>query len=101
MLHWSTSSCCSAFERPLRSPPVALFTSAITEGQMELSLLALQILFLGRRCLDFTFNRQKPAVQYVHLRDFTNRIVYAGWVNNWASSSGDNGQDTKPWRWVP
>jgi len=35
---------------------------------------------------DFTFNSQKAAVEYVHLRDFANRIVYAGWVNTFSET---------------
>jgi hypothetical protein len=35
---------------------------------------------------DFTFNSQKAAVEYVHFRDFTNRIVYSGWVNTFSET---------------
>ncbi len=35
---------------------------------------------------DFTFNSQIPAVEYVHLRDFANKIVYAGWVNTFSET---------------
>jgi len=30
---------------------------------------------------DFAFNSSDPASEYVHVRDFDNKIVYAGWVN--------------------
>ncbi len=30
---------------------------------------------------DFVFNSSDPASEYVHVRDFHNKIVYAGWVN--------------------
>jgi hypothetical protein len=30
---------------------------------------------------DFVFNSSDPASEYVHVRDFSNKIVYAGWVN--------------------
>jgi hypothetical protein len=30
---------------------------------------------------DFTFNSRSPAVEYVHLRDFEQKVVYAGYVN--------------------
>ncbi len=29
---------------------------------------------------DYTFNSKKPGLDYIHLRDFENQIVYAGWV---------------------
>jgi hypothetical protein len=29
---------------------------------------------------DYTFSSRSPEVEYVHVRDFTNRIVYTGWV---------------------
>jgi hypothetical protein len=35
---------------------------------------------------DFTFNSSDPAVEYVHVRDFENRIVYAGWVSTFSES---------------
>ncbi|HEX4111684.1 MAG TPA: DUF6338 family protein [Stellaceae bacterium] len=35
---------------------------------------------------DFTFNSAIAAVEYVHFRDFTNKIVYAGWVNEFSES---------------
>jgi hypothetical protein len=35
---------------------------------------------------DFTFNSQKAAVEYVHLRDFEKQIVYAGWVNTFSET---------------
>jgi hypothetical protein len=35
---------------------------------------------------DFTFNSQKAAVEYVHFRDFANRLVYAGWVNTFSET---------------
>jgi hypothetical protein len=30
---------------------------------------------------DFVFNSNDAAAEYVHVRDFENKIVYAGWVN--------------------
>lgn len=35
---------------------------------------------------DFTFNSPIAAVEYVHPRDFTNKIVYAGWVREFSES---------------
>ena len=35
---------------------------------------------------DFTFNSQKAVVEYVHLRDFENKIVYAGWVDTFSET---------------
>jgi hypothetical protein len=35
---------------------------------------------------DFTFNSPIAAVEYVHFRDFTNKIVYAGWVREFSES---------------
>ena len=35
---------------------------------------------------DFTFNSSVAAVEYVHFRDFTNRIVYAGWVKEFSET---------------
>ena len=35
---------------------------------------------------DFTFNSQKAVVEYVHVRDFQNRIVYAGWVDTFSET---------------
>ncbi len=30
---------------------------------------------------DYTFNSQSASVEYVHFRDFSNGLTYAGWVN--------------------
>jgi hypothetical protein len=35
---------------------------------------------------DFTFNSRVPAVEYVHVRDFENKFVYAGWVLTFSES---------------
>lgn len=35
---------------------------------------------------DFTFNSPIPAVEYVHFRDFENKIVYAGWVREFSET---------------
>lgn len=35
---------------------------------------------------DFTFNSSAAAVEYVHFRDFANRIVYAGWVREFSET---------------
>lgn len=35
---------------------------------------------------EFTFNNPETAVKYVQLRDFANRLVYAGWVNTFSDS---------------
>ena len=35
---------------------------------------------------DFTFNSPVAAVEYVHFRDFANRIVYAGWVKEFSET---------------
>lgn len=35
---------------------------------------------------DFTFNSRNAAVEYVHFRDFANKIVYAGWVNTFSET---------------
>jgi len=35
---------------------------------------------------DFTFNSPVAAVEYVHLRDFVNKIVYAGWVKEFSET---------------
>jgi hypothetical protein len=35
---------------------------------------------------DYTFNSNSAAVEYVHFRDFDQRLVYAGWVNTFSES---------------
>jgi hypothetical protein len=35
---------------------------------------------------DFTFNSQRAVVEYVHFRDFENKIVYAGWVDTFSET---------------
>jgi hypothetical protein len=35
---------------------------------------------------EFMFNSGRAEVEYVHLRDFDKRIVYAGWVEIWSES---------------
>jgi hypothetical protein len=35
---------------------------------------------------DFTFNSRDTAVEYVHVRDFANQCVYAGWVNTFSET---------------
>ena len=35
---------------------------------------------------DFTFNSTDVAVEYVHFRDFENKLVYAGWVNTFSET---------------
>lgn len=35
---------------------------------------------------DFTFNSPVAAVEYVHFRDFANKIVYAGWVKEFSET---------------
>ncbi|QAZ45965.1 DUF6338 family protein [Mesorhizobium sp. Pch-S] len=35
---------------------------------------------------DFVFNSGDAAAEYVHVRDFENKIVYAGWVNAFSES---------------
>ena len=35
---------------------------------------------------DFTFNAREAAVEYVHVRDFENGYVYAGWVNTFSET---------------
>jgi hypothetical protein len=35
---------------------------------------------------DFTFNSPIAAVEYVHFRDFANKIVYAGWVKEFSET---------------
>jgi hypothetical protein len=35
---------------------------------------------------DYTFNSRNTAVDYVHVRDFTNHYVYAGWVNSFSET---------------
>lgn len=35
---------------------------------------------------DFTFNSSDAASEYVHVRDFDNEIVYAGWVSTFSES---------------
>lgn len=35
---------------------------------------------------DFTFNSSVAAVEYVHFRDFANKIVYAGWVKEFSET---------------
>ena len=35
---------------------------------------------------DFTFNASDAAVEYVHVRDFKNEKVYAGWVNSFSET---------------
>lgn len=35
---------------------------------------------------DFTFNSSAAAVEYVHFRDFENKIVYAGWVREFSET---------------
>ena len=35
---------------------------------------------------DFTFNSAAAAVEYVHFRDFVNKIVYAGWVREFSET---------------
>jgi hypothetical protein len=36
---------------------------------------------------DFTFNSRAVAVDYVHVRDFENGYVYAGWVNTFSETN--------------
>jgi len=35
---------------------------------------------------EFSFNSGKPEVEYVHVRDFEKRIVYAGWVESFSET---------------
>lgn len=35
---------------------------------------------------DFTFNSRDINIEYLHLRDFEKRIVYAGWVNRFSDT---------------
>jgi hypothetical protein len=35
---------------------------------------------------DYTFNSPIPSVEYIHFRDFENKIVYAGWVKNFSET---------------
>jgi len=35
---------------------------------------------------DYTFNARDAAVEYVHVRDFQNGYVYAGWVNTFSET---------------
>ena len=35
---------------------------------------------------DYTFNLKTPAVEYVHVRDFEQKLVYAGWVTAFSES---------------
>jgi hypothetical protein len=35
---------------------------------------------------DYTFNAPDAAVEYVHVRDFENEYVYAGWVNSFSKT---------------
>ena len=35
---------------------------------------------------DFTFNSPVAAVEYIHFRDFANKIVYAGWVKEFSET---------------
>jgi Family of unknown function (DUF6338) len=35
---------------------------------------------------DYTFNSPIPAVEYVHFRDFENKLVYAGWVKEYSET---------------
>lgn len=35
---------------------------------------------------DYTFNSPRAAVEYVHFRDFPNKLVFAGWVNTFSES---------------
>lgn len=35
---------------------------------------------------DYTFNSSRASVEYVHFRDFANRLVYAGWVNTFSET---------------
>jgi hypothetical protein len=35
---------------------------------------------------DYTFNSPIAAVEYVHLRDFANKIVYSGWVKEFSET---------------
>lgn len=35
---------------------------------------------------DFTFNAHDRNVEYVHLRDFDKKIVYAGWVERFSDT---------------
>jgi hypothetical protein len=35
---------------------------------------------------DFTFNSPVAAVEYVHFRDFVNKVVYAGWVKEFSET---------------
>ena len=35
---------------------------------------------------DFTFNSTDAAVEYVHFRDFENKLIYAGWVNTFSET---------------
>lgn len=35
---------------------------------------------------DFTFNSTRPEVEYIHFRDFDNKVIYAGWVNTFSES---------------
>jgi hypothetical protein len=35
---------------------------------------------------DFTFNSSQAAVEYVHYRDFENKVVYSGWVNTFSET---------------
>lgn len=35
---------------------------------------------------DFTFNSREAVVEYVHFRDFENKLVYAGWVSTFSET---------------
>ena len=35
---------------------------------------------------DYTFNLRDIAVEYVHVKDFANQYIYAGWVNTFSES---------------
>lgn len=37
---------------------------------------------------DFTFNSRRAEVEYVHVRDFDNKLVYSGWVEVFSETGG-------------
>jgi hypothetical protein len=43
-------------------------------------------LAVWNRRRDYIFNSPFPAVEYVHVRDFANQFVFAGWVTTFSES---------------
>jgi hypothetical protein len=72
---------------------VALSIAWAAAANRKLFLYAMQKIGVTRKfgsesVWEFTLNLREPAVEYAHIRDFTNKILYAGYIRAFSEGEG-------------